>query len=356
MRYGWPRYVPVAKRRARAATELAKGARGAGTSPVVIEGRTIARSFWGRSWCEAMESYGDYANRLPRGRSYVRSGAVVDLRVEPGVIHAKVSGTRLYTTTITVQALAPAVWRAAVDRHAGQVASLVDLLQGKLPASLLQALADRSSGLFPGPKELSFDCSCPDWATMCKHVAAVLYGVGARLDEAPELFFRLRGVDVADLVARSASVGFAGSGADELGGEDLGAMFGIELEEPVVAPKGAPKAAPAATVPPRAALAPVAARPVSMAAAPTPVAAPAAAKPAKVERTLAPAPVAAPRRRAAPVAREACIEVTAERGSGERQTLRVLGKDLVDAMASARARVAGLPGGGWRVTNMVPVG
>ncbi len=230
----WPTKTTASEKAAVAnkhAKDVAKS--GVKLQPVILVGRQIAASFWGKSWCDAMESYGDYENRLPRGRTYVRNGSVTDLRVEPGIVRATVVGSRVYTTTITVLPLSPTVWRSVVDRHAGQVSSLIDLLQGKLPASLLLALGDRSNGLFPGPKELTFACSCPDWATMCKHVAAVLYGVGARLDTDPALFFLLRGVDVAELTARGASVTFADAGEDELGGMDLGAVFGIEMAEGV---------------------------------------------------------------------------------------------------------------------------
>ena len=202
---------------------------------MVISGMKIATSFWGKAWCDAMESYGDYANRLPRGRTYVRNGSVVDLRVTAGLVSAQVSGSQLYQTSVRVSPLPAPRWAAVVERHAGQVSSLVDLLQGKLPASLLKSLSERSSGLFPGPTELVFACSCPDWAVMCKHVAAVLYGVGARLDHDPALFFALRGVDVADLAVSGASVGFdTARGADDLAdadlvGTDLAGLFGIEL-------------------------------------------------------------------------------------------------------------------------------
>lgn len=235
----WPTKTPASTKVAVANRHAAETARdGIKLQPVILAGRTIASSFWGKSWCDAMESYGDYANRLPRGRTYVRNGSVADLRVEDGVVRAKVRGSAIYTTTITVKPLSPVVWRGVVDRHAGQVSSLIDLLQGKLPASLLQALADRTSGLFPGPKEIAFECSCPDWATMCKHVAAVLYGVGARLDSDPALFFLLRGVDVAELTARGAAVAFTGGGEDELGGADLGALFGIEMAEVSIPERG----------------------------------------------------------------------------------------------------------------------
>lgn len=241
--YGWDRFRRGP--RGRSAPHAAKV--GNGASPVVIAGRTIATSFWGKAWCDAMESYGDYANRLPRGRTYVRNGSVVDLRITTGLVSASVSGSRLYGTTVRVKPLDPTRWRAVVDRHAAQVSSLVDLLQGKLPASLLHALCDRSSGLFPGPTEIEFDCSCPDWASMCKHVAAVLYGVGARLDSDPGLFFLLRGVDVSDLAARGAAVGFTSVGVDDLVGADLGDIFGIDLGGGPAMPAAGP---PTLAVPP----------------------------------------------------------------------------------------------------------
>lgn len=230
MYYQWKPYVPVSQRRATAAkiaTQQVK--RGIVMSPVVIAGRVIATSFWGKSWCTHLESYSDYENRLPRGRAYARNGSVIDLQIARGVVTALVSGSSLYKTTVTVKPLNPERWKALVEMHATQVSSVVDLLQGKLPRSLLEALADKASGLFPTPKELTFACSCPDWASMCKHVAAVLYGVGSRLDSKPELFFHLRGVEVSDLAAKGADLNVRSSGADDLASSNLGAIFGIEL-------------------------------------------------------------------------------------------------------------------------------
>jgi uncharacterized Zn finger protein len=232
----------VATRRAEAqrhAKEQQK--KGIALSPVELPGKAIASSFWGKSWCQNLEAYSDYSNRLPRGRTYVRNGSVIDLQVHKGEVRAKVSGSSIYTTTIRVKPIADAAWKALVTRHASGVSSVVDLLQGRLPKSLLEALADRASGLFPSPREIDLSCSCPDWASMCKHVAAALYGVGARLDTSPELFFVLRGVEVTDLAARGARVEFAAAADGDLAGADLGALFGIELDATVEAPttKGA---------------------------------------------------------------------------------------------------------------------
>jgi uncharacterized Zn finger protein len=239
---GFAPYVPVAARRAEAQRHAqAQKKEGIALSPVELLGNKIASSFWGKSWCQNLEAYSDYANRLPRGRTYVRNGSVIDLQVHKGEVRAKVSGSSIYTTTIRVKPIADTAWKALVTRHASGVSSVVDLLQGRLPKSLLEALADRASGLFPSPREIDLACSCPDWASMCKHVAAALYGVGARLDTSPELFFVLRGVEVTDLAARGARVDFAVATEGDLAGADLGALFGIELDGAAEAPatKGA---------------------------------------------------------------------------------------------------------------------
>jgi uncharacterized Zn finger protein len=203
---------------------------------VILEtrGNAIAKSFWGKAWCQNLESYSDYANRLPRGRSYVRHGAVVDLKVQPGKIVASVAGTHMYRIEIAIHPLEPSRWRDIVSACTGQIDSLVDLLQGKVPQAVLEAMVHRERGLFPAPKEIELSCSCPDWATMCKHVAATLYGVGARLDAQPELFFVLRQVEKAELVVVAASLGGrttpTQSSQKKLDISAIESVFGIELD------------------------------------------------------------------------------------------------------------------------------
>ena len=170
-------------------------------SPVVIAGRTIARTFWGKAWCDNLESYSDYANRLPRGRTYVRNGSVVHLEIQPGKISALVSGSELYTVEITITALSDSHWNCLKGECSGQIGSLVELLQGRLSKSVMDLVTQRDKGLFPKPAEIKMKCSCPDWAGVCKHIAAVMYGIGARLDEKPELLFVLRKVDHLELIA-----------------------------------------------------------------------------------------------------------------------------------------------------------
>src|SRR5512138_901063 len=185
--YGWRPYVPVAQRRAMAARELAKLAKknGHAASPVAIEGRKIASTFWGKAWCDNLEAYSDFSNRLPRGRTYVRNGSVVDLQITPGKVTARVSGSSLYKIEIKIQPLLPKIWKSIQKECAGKIDSLIELLQGKLSSAVMQVVTRQNGGLFPTPKEINLDCSCPDWADLCKHVAASLYGVGARLDSNP---------------------------------------------------------------------------------------------------------------------------------------------------------------------------
>ena len=235
--YGFRPYVPVAKRRANAEKRMKTLAKkGQTINPVKIEGRQIAKSFWGKSWCDNLERYSDYANRLPRGRTYVRNGSVVDLNIGKGEIKAHVAGSELYTVTIEIAPVAVARWKGICNDCAGGIDSLVELLQGRLSKAVMDRVCRKEDGLFPAPKDIELSCSCPDGAYMCKHVAAVLYGVGARLDEKPEHLFALRAVDVADLLVhadRGASAPRkAPAGAKRLADDDMSALFGLEMAEP----------------------------------------------------------------------------------------------------------------------------
>ena len=203
---GFAPYVPVAVRKARAAREAQRLKKsGHAVSPVEIAGRKIATTFWGGAWCDNLERYSDYANRIPRGRTYVRNGSVIDLQIQPGRVEALVSGSSIYRVAVKVATVSPSRWKAMCARCAGGIDSLVELLQGRFAKGVMAQLCQQGGGLFPTPKEIEFSCSCPDGAYMCKHVAATLYGVGARLDHQPELLFRLRKVDEKDLITSAAS-------------------------------------------------------------------------------------------------------------------------------------------------------
>jgi uncharacterized Zn finger protein len=233
---GWAPYVPVAARRRKAEREMEKlRKKGALLSPVKIEGRQIVRTFWGKAWCENLESYRDYENRLPRGRTYVRNGSVVDLQIAPREITAMVSGSKIYKVKVSIGDVGPARWKALCADCSGGIDSLVELLQGRFSKGVMERLCRQDTGLFPRPSEIRFTCSCSDYASMCKHIAAVLYGVGARLDESPELLFRLRAVDETELLSDLGNAlpdtRTTRDTAQTLIDNDLAALFGLEMEE-----------------------------------------------------------------------------------------------------------------------------
>ena len=235
--YWYPRYVPVGVRRARANLKLRElRAQGLKVQPVELPGRDIAATFWGRRWCEHLESFSDYENRLPRGRTYVRNGSVCHLAIEAGSVEAMVIGQELYQVAVRIRPLARPTWKAIKKACAGQIGSVLELLQGRLSDRVMDIVAHRDTGLFPHPGEIELACDCPDWATMCKHAAAVLYGVGSRLDDSPELLFRLRGVDEAELIAADMALPEGATTADTLADGDLADIFGIDLDPAGVAP------------------------------------------------------------------------------------------------------------------------
>ena len=238
MSYGeWSPYVPVAKRRARAAKEISKlRKKGMTIEPIEVQGRKIARTFWGEAWCSHLEKFSDYENRLPRGRTYVRNGSVCHLAISKGKAEAIVSGSALYRVNINITPLPANKWKKVRKQCAGQIGSILELLQGRLSDNVMETVTDQNQGLFPKPSEITLACDCPDWAAMCKHIAAVLYGVGARLDHQPELLFLLRGVDHEELISTELDIQSATAGKGKrrrLAGADLSDVFGVDIEEPV---------------------------------------------------------------------------------------------------------------------------
>ena len=232
---GWAPYVSVAERRKKAEREMAKlRKKGHPISPVMISGRTIAATFWGKAWCKNLESYHDFENRIPRGRTYVRNGSVVDLQIASREVKAMVSGSSIYKVSITIETVSKKKWQSICGDCAGGIDSLVELLQGRFSKGVMERLCRQDTGLFPKPSEIAFDCSCADFASMCKHVAAALYGIGARLDQKPELLFRLRAVNENDLVA-NLDTGLSLSkqrpaAAKVLKEKDVAELFGLDME------------------------------------------------------------------------------------------------------------------------------
>jgi len=230
----WRPYVSAAERRRRAAKKISKMRKaGLEVSPVRIAGRKIAATFWGDAWCKNLEAYSDYANRLPRGRTYVRNGSVIDLQIGAGRVRSLVSGSDIYEVDIKIKPLEKKRWADIKGRCAGQIDSLVELLRGFISKGVMEIVTRKGEGLFPSPREISLSCSCPDWATMCKHVAATLYGVGARLDHKPEMLFTLRGVDPTEMVEAAVDqpprAGKSRKGR-VLATEKVSSVFGIDIE------------------------------------------------------------------------------------------------------------------------------
>ena len=239
--WGYPEYVPVAQKRAKAARKLKQlKKKKHDIKPIVIEGRAIAQTWWGKSWNKNLERYADYSNRIGRGRSYVRYGAVLDLKIDPGRVESLVQGshTKPYSVSIRIKAIDQKIWQSIKTACGGKLDSLQELLTGKFPRALGEIFTAEGEGLFPLPKEIEFDCSCPDWASMCKHVAATLYGIGARLDEDPSLFFRLRKVEIRDLISQAVEdktrkllKTAEKKTARVIPDSDLSDVFGIDLED-----------------------------------------------------------------------------------------------------------------------------
>lgn len=201
--------------------------------PVEVQGRNIAQTFWGKAWCQNLETYSDYANRLPRGRTYARNGSILDLQIVEGRINALVSGSQLYDVIIQIETLSDERWSVIREDCAGQIDSLVELLQGRVSTGVMEVVTRAEDGLFPSPREIHLYCSCPDWATMCKHVAAVLYGVGNRLDHAPEMLFSLRGVDPNAMVVQAIELGVGSPRVARgrvLDVDDLSSVFGVDID------------------------------------------------------------------------------------------------------------------------------
>lgn len=233
---GWAPYVPVAERRRKAEGQITKlRKKGVAVSPVKIEGRQIVKTFWGKAWCDNLESYRDYENRLQRGRTYVRNGSVLDLQIAPREVTAMVSGSELYQIKVSIADVNKEHWEKLCTDCSGGIDSLVELLQGRFSKGVMERICRQDTGLFPRPSEIRFTCSCPDYASMCKHIAAVLYGVGARLDESPELLFRLRAVDETELLSNLGNALPATqtrlNKAQTLADTDLAALFDLDMAE-----------------------------------------------------------------------------------------------------------------------------
>ncbi|MBM7710086.1 hypothetical protein [Enterococcus lemanii] len=200
---GFPAYVSAAEKQAKARkkqqTYLKKHPN---AQPITLTGSKIAHSFWGKAWCDNLKYYADYDNRIGRGRSYIKNGFVFDLHITKGQIKGVVngSGNKIYQVTIIID---PITDNRLIEQIGGHFDSLEELSQGQFPKTLAEAFLTKENGLFPNINEIQLGCTCPDWAAMCKHVSAILYAVGAKLDLDPLLLFELRGIDTNALIKKS---------------------------------------------------------------------------------------------------------------------------------------------------------
>ncbi len=209
-------------------------------NPITIEGKHIANTWWGKAWINNLKYYADYDNRLSRGRSYVKNGLVIHLAIKKSEIEAMVIGTSStpYKIKININKLNENKWKKITELSHKQLHSLSELIDGIFPQELSDIFSNKSEGIFPSTKEMRFDCSCPDWANMCKHVSASLFATGKRLDEDPALIFKLRGVDINDLINKAvekevASISKKSNSTPEnkltLSEKKLGLLFNIKL-------------------------------------------------------------------------------------------------------------------------------
>ncbi len=196
------------------------------------QGKKLACQFWGLAWQRHLEGLADYESRLPRGRSYLKKGAVFNLAIEPGLVTAVVTGQAIYEVEIRIALMKGENWALMRAACVGQIPSLMELMSGKIGAGVMRSILDPELGLFPGYREIKLWCSCPDSADLCKHVAAVLYAVGLEFDGQPETFFRLRGVDHMELLATAADSltdgSVAASEAVIIPDSDVAGLFGLD--------------------------------------------------------------------------------------------------------------------------------
>lgn len=252
--WNYPRYVPVAEKQAKADQKLKQlKKKNPDIRPVRLEGKALTQSWWGKAWNKNLERYADFSNRIGRGRSYVRHGAVLDLQIQPGRVDALVQGSASspYEVEVRIKEIPEKDWKTMIAVCEGRLESLQELIAGQFPKALADIFTAQGEGLFPTPTEIGFSCSCPDWASMCKHVAATLYGIGARFDEDPSLFFYLRNRDISDLVSTAVAEGTrtlldrAERKSDRvLDDADLSDVFGIDMDEPEPEPEAKAKPAP----------------------------------------------------------------------------------------------------------------
>lgn len=169
-------------------------------SPVVGTSRKLAAHFWGSAWMKHLALCESGGWSLAPGRSLLRHGCVLDLRLDQGCIRARVMEERLHEVTVNIDPLDGERLEELRAMCSGRIASLVPLLEGALDDALLATLCDPETGLLPDPGAWHMSCTCPDWSEPCPHAAAAIYAAGILIDAEPTLLFRLRQLEPRDLL------------------------------------------------------------------------------------------------------------------------------------------------------------
>ncbi|HHY22904.1 MAG TPA: hypothetical protein GX527_01520 [Clostridiaceae bacterium] len=197
-------------------------------------------SWWAKKWNNALASYG-WSNRLQRGRSYARTGHVLEISLEPGLVEAKVSGSRPrpYKVKIEIDKLTPQEWESIIEKMAEKAIFLAKLLTGEMPENIEEAFALAGTPLFPtSSRSINTNCSCPDYANPCKHIAAVYYILGQEFDKDPFMIFRLRGMEK-DKLMEALRKARGGDTGNEKINEDMDDTINIkQLQEEMKSFKG----------------------------------------------------------------------------------------------------------------------
>lgn len=170
--------------------------------PIILASTKLATSWWGKMWNTNLERYAEYSNRIGRGKTYVKNELVIDLQIEESKVFAYVQGKRRdpYQIAIYIDPTKPGLIEQIKEKCQGKLDTVEELLEGKFSKEISSIFMIQGAGLFPEPKEIKFRCSCPDYTSCCKHVSAVLYGIGSKLDVNPLLFFTLRGINLDDFL------------------------------------------------------------------------------------------------------------------------------------------------------------
>lgn len=199
-------------------------AAGESLNPVVSRSRKLATRFWGSAWMRHLAVCESGGLCLAPGRTLLRHGCVLDIRVAPGLVSAKVSAEELYEIELRLAPPDEERVEALATLCAGKIDSLLSLLEGRVDEALLQQLCDPDNGLLPDARDWHISCSCPDWSDPCPHAAAAMYALGVLLDSQPELLFTLRSIDSASLLRKPEHT------SDAFDAASLSATFGIDLE------------------------------------------------------------------------------------------------------------------------------